>query len=96
MSFAHWVAEFDVTAHSRRSDLYTVEILAAKKFCRVACRECYVAQDVGTEWPIPVFCCVLALPLRSALIVPGDYGSTLYDSGQRTLVTRPAGREVAD
>jgi hypothetical protein len=96
MSFAHWVAEFGVTAHRRRSDLFTVEILAAKKICRVACRECYVAQDVETEWPIPVFCCLLARPLRSALIVPGDCGSTLHDSGQRALVNRPAGREVAD
>jgi hypothetical protein len=73
-----------------------LRFLQRKEICRAASRECYVAQNVGTEWPIPVFRCALACPLRSSAIAPGGCGSSLHDSGQRALATRPAGREMAD
>ena len=96
MSFAHRVAESVSKDKVDGQIALRLRFLQGKKISRVASQECYVAQDVGTEWPIPVFCCVLACPLRSAAIVPGDCGSSLHDSGQRALATRPAGREMAD
>jgi len=70
--------------------------LQRKEICRTASQECYVAEDVGTEWPIPVFCCVLACPLRSPPQVTARRGHSVHDCGQWALATRPACREMAD
>lgn len=96
MSFAHWVAESSVTGHSPRLDRFTVEILAAEKICRAASRKCYATQNVGNEWPIPVFRTAVACALRSTPGGAGDRGLRLHDCGQWALAARPARREVAD
>jgi hypothetical protein len=67
-----------------------------KKICSAASGGWYVAQNVGAEWPIPVFFRELARPLCSAPTVIGDRGSRVHDCGQRALAARPACRKVAD
>jgi hypothetical protein len=73
-----------------------LRFLQRKEICRAASGKCYVAQDVETEWPIPVFRCVVACALRSSAHVIADRGSRVHDCGQRPLSARPARREVAD
>ena len=67
-----------------------LRFLQRKEICRAVSRRCYVARDVSTEWPIPVFHCVVVSALRSSAHVPADRGSRVHDWGQRAIAARPA------
>jgi len=64
-----------------------LRFLQRKEIYRAVSRRCYVARDVSTEWPIPVFHCVvvsaLVRPLMSLLIV--DLGCMIGGSGLSLL-----------